>query len=114
MSEVLGYTIVTHYADTTTQTTKLSAAQVTALVSVAGKPASKYTYINADECPLHGTWRAVPAGSKDGRSWGAFWSCDVAKGDPRCTNRPSKEWVETHPPERVLPEPEGEFDSLPF
>ena len=109
MKRVIGITV--HYDDQTTLKVPADGLQVVIGSQGGG---SKYTYINADECPIHGAWRAVPAGSKDGRSWGAFWSCDVAKGDPRCTNRPSKEWVETHPPERVLPEPEGEFDSLPF
>lgn len=116
MSEVIGYTIVTHYADKSTQTTKMSAAQAAALASVVGKPASKYTYINSDECPIHGPWRAVPGGTTaSGRDYPAFWSCDVAKGEERCRNKPSTEWVETHPPERVIPTTTAEdFDSLPF
>jgi hypothetical protein len=100
---IIGYSIVTHYDDKSTETTKIPGDR---LVLQVGGSQSKYTYINADECPVHGPWRAVPAGSKNGKTWDAFWSCDVARDDPRCTNRPSKEWVETHPAE--------DFDSLPF
>ena len=116
MSEIIGYTIVTHYADKSTQTTKMGAAQAAALASVAGRGGSKYNYINADECPTHGAWRAVPGGvTKDGREYLAFWSCDTAKDEPRCVNRPGKEWVETHPPDRALPQTTSEdFDDLPF
>lgn len=110
MSEIVGYTIVTHHADKTTQTTKLSAAQVAALASVAGRGSKTNEYVNSDECPDHGPWRAVPSGiSKDGREYPAFWSCDVEKGEPRCRYRPHKDWVETHPPERS-----SSFDDVPF
>jgi hypothetical protein len=110
MKKAIGITV--HYDDQTTLKVPVEGFQVV-VGNVAG--GSKYTYINADECPIHGPWRAVPAGEKNGKTWSAFWSCDVQKGDPRCTNRPSKEWVETHPPERVLPDTTAEdFDDLAF
>ena len=114
MSEVIGYTIVTHYADKSTQTTKMSAAQAAALVSVAGSSKPKYQYINADECPTHGAWRSVPGGvSKNtGKPYNAFWTCDVPHGEPRCTYKPSDEWVETHPP--AATPPQESYDDLPF
>jgi len=105
------------------------AAAVQALMTVlAGqRSGGQYTYLNADECPVHGPWKAVPAGvSKNtGKSYHAFWTCDTEMGAARCTNKPAKEWVETHPPERndasqaSAPEPSGapsagEYDDLPF
>lgn len=109
MTKLIGLTF--HYEDGTT--TKARADGITIVVG-AVPGASKYQYINADECPVHGKWRAVPAGEKNGKTWSAFWSCDTPKDAPRCTNRPSKEWVETHPPERILPQENGDFDDLPF
>jgi hypothetical protein len=115
---VIGYTITTHYDDTSTSTMKMSVEAAAALLSVTGRSGgSKYTYINADECPVHGPWRAVPGGTtKDGRDYGPFWGCDQEKGEPRCTNKPHKDWVETHPPERALPRRDdgAAFDDLPF
>lgn len=131
MSNVLGYTVVTHYADKTTRELKVTAEQAAAIVAVAGggRTGGKYQYINADECPEHGPWRAVPAGNRksDGKPYPAFWACDQPQGEERCTYKPSREWEETHPAERHFagpdqaptPEPTGQsaagqYDDLPF
>jgi len=93
------------------------------LTSAAATRQSKHNYLNADECPVHGPWRAVPSGvSKTGKPYPAFWACDQPQGEERCTNKPSHDWVETHPPERKdTDEPTGtptttaaDFDDLPF
>lgn len=103
------------------------AALETAYRGTGGRQ-SQYNYLNADACPEHGPWKAVPAGvSKNtGKSYDAFWTCDTEMGAPRCKNKPSREWVETHPAGRndasqVAPEPSGapamsasDFDDLPF
>ena len=54
----------------------------------------------------------------------AFWACYQEMGEERCINKPSREWVETHPPDRAgydasqvdtaPPPSDGEFDDLPF
>ena len=85
MKTLLGMTL--HYDDGTTQKVRVGA-----LVDATG--VTKYTYINDDECPIHGPWMAMPAGTtRDGKPYKAFWTCDVEKGAPRCTNRPAQEWV---------------------
>lgn len=113
MKTIIGYSIVTHYDDKSTETTKIPGDRL--ILQVGGNGGSKYNYINADECPVHGAWRAVPGGTtKAGAAYGPFWSCDTARDEPRCTNRPSKEWVETHPPGRALPSKAEDFDDLPF
>ena len=128
MTKVLGYSIIEHHEDGTTVTiNKVSAEKMMALVSEMGASrggGSKYTYLNADECPVHGPWKAIQAGvsKSTGKEYDAFWTCDTDQGEPRCTNKPSKDWVETHPPHMAgnsvaKPEPAsdpGEFDDLPF
>lgn len=103
------------------------AAAMQALLMTHGR-GGKNNYINADECPVHGPWRGVPAGvsKSSGKPYNAFYACDQEQGEERCTNRPAKEWVETHPVGGVAPdqaptaEPSGpasdtdEYDSLPF
>jgi hypothetical protein len=110
------------------------------VTSLAGKAAARgnANWLNADECPIHGKWKVVAAGSNQqkGTDWEAFWTCDVAQGDPRCTNKPARDWVDTHPaggaadgmdtdappPPNVAQgsadaptqPPPGEFDSLDF
>ena len=129
---VIGYSVVEHSDDNTTRViNKVSVNDMTALVSglATGAARPQHTYLNADACPVHGPWRAVPAGiSKgSGKSYPAFWACDQDQGEERCANKPSKAWVETHPAERndpsqfEPPEPTaaptsqaGEFDDLPF
>jgi hypothetical protein len=103
--------ITFHFDDGTVQKVPMSA------MMGGAKPDTGINWLNADECPIHGKWRALPGGvsKTTGKPYPAFWTCDV-KGELRCNNKPSKEWVETHPPERVLPRTYSseEFDSLPF
>lgn len=123
MTKVLGYSIVEHHEDGTTVTiNKVSADKMMALVSEMGGRGggSKYTYLNADDCPVHGPWKAIQAGvsKSTGKEYPAFWSCDTDRGEPRCTNKPSDDWVDTHPPhmagKSVAAPTAGEFDDLPF
>jgi len=129
LSKVLGYTVIEHSDDGSTKViNKVSLDKMTALVSeMGGRPArgGKYTYLNADECPDHGPWKGVPAGvsKKTGKPYNAFYTCE----DDECVNRPTKEWVETHPvggvapDQQAPPEPNSapkesaaDFDDLPF
>jgi len=132
MANVVGYSLIEHREDGSTEVlAKISPntmAAAMAKIAGFGGQRSKYNYINADACPTHGPWKAVPAGvSKAGKPYSAFWACDQEMGEERCTNKPSREWVETHPPERggngpsqqAMPEPTGpssagEYDDLPF
>ncbi len=103
------------------------AAAMQALLMTHGRGGAKSSYLNADECPVHGPWRAVPAGvsQRTRNSYPAFYACDQEQGEERCTNKPSREWVETHPidgtppdqaqtPEPTAPASGGEYDDLPF
>lgn len=130
MSTILGYSVVEHHDDGSTKViNKVSADTMTALLAGGGiRGGNKNTYLNADECPVHGPWKAIPSGvSKNtGKPYPAFWTCDTEQGTPRCTNRPSNDWIETHPVEPPTPDqaptPEpppaptdaGQFDDLPF
>jgi len=73
------------------------------LVNTPATRQSRYNYLNADECPVHGPWRAVPGGTsaKTGKPYAAFYACDQPQGEERCLNKPSNEWVETHPIDKV-------------
>ena len=140
--KLLGWTA--HYDDGTQE--KFRAEDLITLIKTlglnGGGGGGRYNYINADECPVHGPWRAVPAGiSKNtGKPYPAFWACDQDQGEERCTNKPHRDWVETHPPDKaqndwtqvdVAPSPTstpsgapgpsggvsgnaGEYDDLPF
>ena len=128
--KLLGWTA--HYDDGTQE--KFRAEDMITLIKTlglnGGGGGGKYTYLNADECPVHGPWRAVPAGTSKstGKPYPAFWACDQEQGEERCTNKPSREWVETHPPDKAgndasqqAQEPTAapaqtasEFDDLPF
>jgi hypothetical protein len=93
MKAIVGYSIVTHYDDKSTETTKIPGDRLILQVG-------KHTYLNSDACPIHGPWKAMPGGTSKstGRAYNAFWTCDVPQGAPRCVNKPSREWEETHPP----------------
>jgi len=129
--KLLGWTA--HYDDGTQE--KFRAEDMITLIKTlglngGGGGGGRYTYINADECPTHGPWRAVPAGTSKstGKPYPAFWACDQEQGEERCTNKPSRDWVETHPPDRAdddfsqkASEPtaapaqsSSEFDDLPW
>ena len=131
MARTIGYSIIAHKDDGSTEVvTKVPGERITLAPAGAAPRGSKYEYINADECPEHGPWRAVPGGiSRAGKEYRAFWACDQPQGEERCKYKPSREWVETHPPERAAggadqadpPEPKtppkekaGDFDNLPF
>jgi hypothetical protein len=86
MRTLLGMTL--HFDDGTAQKVPVSA-----LVGEGG--GARANFVNADE-------------------YDAFWGCDQPKGEPRCVNKPSREWVETHPPGRALPAPVDDFSDLPF
>ena len=120
MKQAIGITV--HYDDQTTLKVPVAGFQF-----VIGGQGGQNTYLNADACPTHGAWRAVDAGVSKGtgKPYPAFWACDQEQGEARCTNKPAREWVETHPPGGVAPdqaptpEPTGptsgtEFDSLDF
>ena len=97
-----------------------------------GGGGGRYNYLNADSCPTHGPWKAVPAGvsKSTGKPYPAFYACDQEMGEERCTNKPNRDWVQTHPiggvsiDQAPTPEPPeqggsladkmGEFDDLPF
>ena len=130
---ILGYSVVEHHDDGSTKViNKVSANDMAALISGMGgaRRGGQYTYLNADACPEHGAWRAVPAGisKTTNKPYKAFWGCDQPAGEERCTNKPSREWVETHPADRsgndasqfAPNEPpaaaasSSEFDDLPF
>jgi hypothetical protein len=122
MKKAIGITV--HYDDQTTLKVPVEGFQIV----VGGGGQSRYDYLNADECPVHGPWKAVPAGisKNSGKHYNAFWTCDTDRDEPRCTNKPAREWVETHPASGTAPDqaptPEppaaasssGEFDDLPF
>lgn len=134
MTETIGYSLVEHAKDGTSKTVyKIGMDKLTAMLVQLQMPQQrgKYTYLNADECPVHGPWRAVPGGiSKNtGKPYNAFWACDQEKGEERCLNKPHADWVETHPADRaandttqedVVPkgykptESAADFDDLPF
>lgn len=105
MSKVLGYSIIAHREDGSTETvTKIPGERITLAPVGAGGARGKYNRLNADECPEHGPWKGVPAGvsKKTGKSYEAFYTC-VEDG---CLNRPTKDWEETHPVQK--PEPAEE------
>jgi len=113
----IGITI--HYDDDTVD--KVPIAVV--INAVAAQPAGRgnANWINADECPEHGPWKAIASGvsKTTGREYHAFWTCDTEQGAPRCTNKPSRDWIETHPPGGVsssAPSQRDEnfFDDLSF
>jgi len=131
MTKPIGVTI--HHEDGSTLKVPVSdlAAAFAALETAyrgTGGGGGKYTYLNEDACPVHGPWKAIPAGvSKNtGRSYDAFWTCDTAQGEDRCTNKPSRDWIETHPaargdasqatfePTTATAQDTGEYDDLPF
>jgi len=136
VSKLIGISLIKHFEDGTTENwTKVSAPAVGAILAagLATAPVTRSgsnTYINADECPKHGPWRAVPASisAKTNKPYNAFWACDQDIGEERCTNKPHSEWVETHPAGRggddasqLAPEPTAppvntaaDFDDLPF
>ena len=132
MSTIIGYSVVAHHDDGTTQTiNKVSANKMAALISEqGGRPASSggKNYINADGCPEHGAWAVQPAGvsKTTGKSYNAFWKCDGRVDGEFCKNAPSRDWVETHPAgandaSQVATEPTNtpattaaDFDDLPF
>ena len=107
--QLVGISLTKHYSDGSTEAwQKVPAAAVGAILAAGLNAApqgggGRYTYINADECPIHGPWKAVPAGTSKntGKPYPAFWACDQAQGEPRCTNKPSRDWVETHPPDKA-------------
>ena len=128
---IIGYSVIEHHDDGSTKViNKVTSDTMAALISgMGGTARGQYTYLNADECPVHGPWRAVPAGvsKTTQKPYPAFWACDQEQGEPRCTNKPSKDWVETHPADRkgndasqVAPEPTtvpsqtDDFSELPF
>ena len=145
--KVTHVTVLKHFDDgSSEQMAKVNPATVAAILAagLAVMPTqqhqqSRYNYINADKCPVHGAWKSVPAGTSKntGKPYPAFWACDQEMGEERCTNKPSREWVETHPPDRAgndasqvapgerqaapvyakdyVPETKAEdFDDLPF
>lgn len=136
---LVGISLTKHYEDGSTEAwTKVPAPAVGAILAagLATAPVGnrgtggRFNYINADECPTHGKWKAVPAGTSKntGNPYPAFWACDQEMGEERCLNKPSREWVETHPPDKAdddfsqqSSEPSSapaqdadEFSSLPF
>ena len=109
--KVTHVTVLKHYDDgSTEQMAKINPATVAAILAAGlavmptqQRPQSRYNYINADACPTHGPWKAVPAGvSKNtNKPYPAFWACDQPQGEERCTNKPGRDWVETHPPDKA-------------
>lgn len=128
MSKPIGVTI--HHDDQSVLKVPIAdlAAALTALQTAyqgTGSGRGKGNYLNSDTCPLHGPWSVQQGGvsKSTGRPYESFWKCDGKDDDGEfCKNRPSKAWVETHPPHMAgrsasSPEPAadpGEFDNLPF
>lgn len=119
VKKAIGITI--HYDDSSIDKVAID----TVVNAIAARPAgrSNVNWLNADECPIHGPWKLVPAGHNEakGTQWRAFYTCDTEQGAPRCTNKPAREWVETHPPEPPPVSssagggsPSDDFDDLPF
>ena len=115
MKKAIGITI--HYDDQTIDKMAIDAV----VNAVNEKPAgrSNTNWLNADECPIHGPWKLIPAGSNEvkGTKWVAFYTCDIEQGQIRCSNKPSREWVETHPPTPPPAASSGgdeNFDDLAF
>ena len=135
MANVVGYSLIEHREDGSTEVlAKISpntmAAAMAKIAGFGGQRQSKYIYDNADTCPVHKTpWTVKPGGSNEerGTKWAAFWKCDGKIEDEWCNHRPSKAWVETHPPEHAEPiaapvnspnyvpkDKASDFDDLPF
>ena len=131
--KVTHVTVLKHYDDgTSEQMAKVNPATVAAILAAGlavmptqQQPQGRYNYLNADACPVHGAWKAVPAGvsKNSGKPYPAFYACDQEMGEERCINKPSRDWVETHPLDTAsndasqvdtAPGPAGEFDDIPF
>ena len=123
--ELIGVTF--HFKDGSVQKVSVEALmnwqeyKVGATSGGGKKGGNRYNWINAEECPEHGRWDVVPAGSNDERSWDAFYSCV----ERDCNNRPGRDWVKPdNPPEEyittAMQEAENandgtaEMDDLPF
>ena len=121
MKKAIGITI--HYDDQSIDKVPIDVVINAAVATPAGS--SNVNWLNADECPIHGPWEAIAAGvsKKTGKHYTAFWTCDIEQGSPRCSNKPSRDWVETHPTPAdsrrgnllpaAAPADSGEFDSPP-
>jgi len=76
----------------------------------------KYNWLNEAECPQHGHWDYVAAGTrKDGSEYKAFWTCT----DGDCLNRPSRDWTDGIDPDEYMAEYANDdsgddLDGLPF
>ena len=133
--KVTHVTVLKHFDDgSSEQMAKVNPATVASILAAGlavmptqQRAQGRYTYLNADRCPDHGAWKAVPAGvsKKTGKAYDAFYACDQDMGEERCTNKPSREWEQTHPPDRAGndasqvdtapgPADSSEFDDLPF
>lgn len=132
--KLVGISLIKHYDDGSTEAWQKVAAPAVGAILAAGLATSpvgnrgaggKYVYENSDTCTEHGTPWSVKEGGHNaerGTSWPAFWKCDGKIGDDWCNHRPSKAWVETHPPHMAgqhVSEPApandaDDFDSLPF
>ena len=74
----------------------------------------KYVWLDEPECPEHGRWEYVPAGTrKDQSTYKAFWTCT----DDDCLNRPGRGFTDSINPEEYMSESADDsesMDSLPF
>ena len=76
----------------------------------------KYNWLDEAECPEHGRWEYVAAGTrKDGSTYKAFWTCS----DDDCLNRPSRDWTDGIDPDAYMAEGANDdsaedLDGLPF
>ena len=106
-----------HFDDKSTQKVPVDALMNWQHKGGGGKKGgNRYNWIDEPECPEHGRWDVVPAGSNDNNSWDAFYSCT----ERDCSNRPGRDWVKDNPAEEYITAAEsanddsGEMDDLPF
>lgn len=106
MKELIGVTF--HFNDGSVQKVPISAL----MGGGDGGRKGKYNWLNEPECPEHGRWEYVAAGTrKDGSTWKAFWTCT----NDDCLNRPSRDWSDHIDPDEYMAENANDDTAgLPF
>lgn len=126
--KLVGVSLIKHYDDGSTEAWQKVSAPAIGAILAAGlavaqstqRSGSKHVYENSDVCTAHNApWTVKEGGYNEerGTRWPAFWKCDGKdENDDWCNHRPSKAWVETHPPDRAGNDAESasDFDDLPF
>jgi hypothetical protein len=109
-----------HFDDDTKQKVPVDALMNWQVAKAGGggkKGGNRYNWVNEPECPEHGRWDVVQAGSNDNGSWDAFYSCT----ERDCNYRPGRDWVKNgNPAEDYVTAAESAnddsaiMDDLPF